>query len=83
METLIGDGLISGVLDITTTEWADELLGGSRARAGALLKLLPNPDPNISCRKSYTISIAFKRWTSPPCGFRPWHPRPVHVKIPP
>lgn len=28
METLIGDGLISGVLDITTTEWADELVGG-------------------------------------------------------
>jgi len=29
METLITDGLISGVLDITTTEWADELVGGT------------------------------------------------------
>lgn len=29
METLIGDGLIRGVLDITTTEWADELVGGT------------------------------------------------------
>jgi len=29
MEKLIADGLISGVLDITTTEWADELLGGT------------------------------------------------------
>ena len=28
METLIGEGLIAGVLDITTTEWADELTGG-------------------------------------------------------
>jgi uncharacterized protein (UPF0261 family) len=28
METLIADGLIAGVLDITTTEWADELVGG-------------------------------------------------------
>ena len=28
METLIGEGLIEGVLDITTTEWADELTGG-------------------------------------------------------
>lgn len=28
MEALIGDGLISAVLDMTTTEWADELLGG-------------------------------------------------------
>ncbi|MGJ8644797.1 MAG: Tm-1-like ATP-binding domain-containing protein [Luteolibacter sp.] len=29
MESLIEDGLISGVLDITTTEWADELVGGT------------------------------------------------------
>jgi len=28
MEDLISDGFISGVLDITTTEWADELVGG-------------------------------------------------------
>jgi uncharacterized protein (UPF0261 family) len=28
MESLIDAGLISGVLDITTTEWADELVGG-------------------------------------------------------
>ncbi len=28
MESLISDGLVDGVLDITTTEWADELCGG-------------------------------------------------------
>lgn len=28
METLIASGLVSGVLDLTTTEWADELVGG-------------------------------------------------------
>ena len=28
MESLIESGLVSGVLDITTTEWADELCGG-------------------------------------------------------
>jgi uncharacterized protein (UPF0261 family) len=28
MESLIESGLVSGVLDITTTEWADELVGG-------------------------------------------------------
>ena len=28
MEDLISDGFITGVLDITTTEWADELVGG-------------------------------------------------------
>ncbi len=28
MESLIDAGLVSGVLDVTTTEWADELVGG-------------------------------------------------------
>lgn len=28
MEDLVRDGLVQGVLDITTTEWADELCGG-------------------------------------------------------
>ena len=28
MENLIGEGCVSGVLDVTTTEWADELVGG-------------------------------------------------------
>lgn len=28
MESLVGDGLITAVLDMTTTEWADELCGG-------------------------------------------------------
>jgi uncharacterized protein (UPF0261 family) len=28
MEALIGDGFVSGVLDVTTTEWADEIAGG-------------------------------------------------------
>ena len=29
MESLIESGMITGVLDITTTEWADELVGGT------------------------------------------------------
>lgn len=28
MEALVASGLVAGVLDITTTEWADELVGG-------------------------------------------------------
>ncbi|MEW4565521.1 Tm-1-like ATP-binding domain-containing protein [Bremerella sp. JC770] len=28
MESLVRDALVDGVLDVTTTEWADELLGG-------------------------------------------------------
>ncbi|MFK5921414.1 MAG: Tm-1-like ATP-binding domain-containing protein [Verrucomicrobiota bacterium] len=31
MEALIAEGLVEGVLDITTTEWADELVGGTLA----------------------------------------------------
>ncbi len=29
MEDLIASGMVSGVLDVTTTEWADELVGGT------------------------------------------------------
>jgi uncharacterized protein (UPF0261 family) len=28
MESLIASGMVAGVLDVTTTEWADELVGG-------------------------------------------------------
>ena len=38
MESLIEEGLIAGVLDITTTEWADELLGGVLAAGPARLE---------------------------------------------
>jgi uncharacterized protein (UPF0261 family) len=51
METLVGDGLLRGVLDITTTEWADELVGGvltagphrleAAARAGVPAVVVP------------------------------------------
>ena len=29
MEAIIESGMVSGVLDLTTTEWADELVGGT------------------------------------------------------
>lgn len=38
MEALINDGLIVGVLDLTTTEWADELLGGVLSAGPARLE---------------------------------------------
>ena len=51
METLIDDGFVRGVLDLTTTEWADELAGGilsagptrleAAARAGVPQVLAP------------------------------------------
>jgi uncharacterized protein (UPF0261 family) len=45
MESLIESGLVSGVLDVTTTEWADELVGGilgagaSRLEAAGKMKV--------------------------------------------
>lgn len=45
MESLINDGFIEGVLDLTTTEWCDELFGGvlnagpNRLEAAALNKV--------------------------------------------
>jgi uncharacterized protein (UPF0261 family) len=45
MEALIESGMVAGVLDITTTEWADELVGGTlsagpqRLDAAALAKV--------------------------------------------
>ncbi len=38
MESLIAEGLIAGVLDITTTEWADQLVGGVLAAGPARLE---------------------------------------------
>ena len=35
MESLITSGMVAGVLDITTTEWADELVGGVLTRTSA------------------------------------------------
>jgi uncharacterized protein (UPF0261 family) len=41
METLVGEGQIAGVLDITTTEWADELVGGVLAAGPQRLEAAP------------------------------------------
>jgi|TARA_B110000438_G_scaffold63548_1_gene64039 uncharacterized protein (UPF0261 family) len=38
MESLIEAGLVSGVLDLTTTEWADELVGGILAAGSTRLE---------------------------------------------
>ena len=45
MESLVSDGYFTGVLDLTTTEWADELVGGilnageHRLEAASLAKI--------------------------------------------
>ena len=42
MEDLIADGFISGVLDLTTTEWADQLVGGVFAAGPTRLEAAAN-----------------------------------------
>ncbi len=41
MEALIESGLVAGVLDLTTTEWADELVGGFLTAGPARLEAAP------------------------------------------
>ena len=41
MESLIASGIVAGVLDITTTEWADELVGGMLTAGRGAWKLPP------------------------------------------
>ncbi len=38
MEDLIASGMVAGVLDLTTTEWADELVGGTLSAGPARLE---------------------------------------------
>lgn len=42
MESLIESGMVAGVLDITTTEWADELVGGVLSAGSARLEAAAN-----------------------------------------
>jgi uncharacterized protein (UPF0261 family) len=42
MESLIASGMVAGVLDITTTEWADELVGGILGAGPARLDAAAN-----------------------------------------
>jgi len=41
MESLIESGMVAGVLDITTTEWADELVGGILSAGPSRLEAAP------------------------------------------
>jgi uncharacterized protein (UPF0261 family) len=42
MESLVEAGLVTGVLDVTTTEWADELVGGILGAGPTRLEPLRN-----------------------------------------
>ncbi len=55
MEGLIEDGFISGVLDVTTTEWCDELVGGVLAAGPIAWK---QPAESVSHR-----SYLWELWT--------------------
>lgn len=70
MEALIDDGFIAGVLDITTTEWADELVGGvfsagptrldAAARAGIPQVIAPGCVDMVNFGAMDTVPEKFK-----------------------
>ena len=70
MEGLIGSGMIAGVLDITTTEWADELGGGvfnagpdrleSAAKNGVPAIVTPGCLDMVNFNEPETVPIRYK-----------------------
>ncbi|MFT4639850.1 MAG: hypothetical protein ACI8T1_003175 [Verrucomicrobiales bacterium] len=70
MEALIASGLVVGVLDITTTEWADELVGGvlaagperleAAARRGVPAVVVPGCLDMVNFQAPNTIPAKFK-----------------------
>lgn len=69
MEALISSGLVSGVLDLTTTEWADELVGGiltagptrldAAARAGIPTLIAPGCLDMVNFGEPQTVPARF------------------------
>lgn len=69
MEALISSGLVSGVLDLTTTEWADELVGGiltagptrldAAARAGTPTLIAPGCLDMVNFGEPQTVPARF------------------------
>jgi len=70
MESLIESGMVAGVLDITTTEWADELIGGvmpagptrleAAARRGVPAVIAPGCLDMVNFREPATIPSQFR-----------------------
>lgn len=70
MESLIQAGMVTGVLDITTTEWADELVGGvltagptrleAAARAGVPTIVVPGCLDMVNFWAPETVPAKFK-----------------------
>lgn len=69
MESLIASGLVAGVLDLTTTEWADELVGGvlsagptrldAAAKAGIPTVLAPGCLDMVNFGEPQTVPARF------------------------
>lgn len=70
MEGLIGSGMIAGVLDVTTTEWADELGGGvfnagrnrleSAAKNGVPAIITPGCLDMVNFNEPETVPVRYK-----------------------
>ncbi|MCE9520199.1 MAG: Tm-1-like ATP-binding domain-containing protein, partial [Verrucomicrobia bacterium] len=70
MESLIASGMVAGVLDITTTEWADEFVGGvlgagperldAAAKAGVPAIIVPGCLDMVNFGEPQTVPTKFK-----------------------
>ena len=70
MEALIASGMVAGVLDVTTTEWADEFVGGilgagkdrmdAAARAGLPTVIAPGCLDMVNFGEPHTVPEKFK-----------------------
>ncbi len=70
MESLIASGMVAGVLDITTTEWADEFVGGvlgagperldAAAKAGVPAIVVPGCLDMVNFGEPQTVPAKFK-----------------------
>ena len=88
MESLIADGFITGVLDVTTTEWADELCGGvfsagptrldAAARAGVPQVIAPGCLDMVNFWAPETVPDRYRERT-----LYPWNPNVTLMRTTP
>ena len=70
MESLIESGMVSGVLDITTTEWADELVGGILAAGPTRLEAAARSGVPAIITPGCLDMVNFGGPESVPAGFK-------------
>jgi uncharacterized protein (UPF0261 family) len=69
MEALIESGMVAGVLDLTTTEWADELVGGVLSAGPARMDAAAKADVPVVIAPGCLDMVNFGETSSVPAKF--------------